>query len=87
MKRTIIDLWNGEISPITNCGNGDPEIDNLVELIERNCKNLENTSNESQKETLEKYVCCVNEYLDLITEQAFCDGFCLSSKLLTESLL
>ena len=85
MKRTIIDLWNGDISPITNCGKNDPEIKNLVGLIERNCQNLENTLNEKQKEILEKYVCCVNEYLDLITEQAFYEGFSLSSKLLTEA--
>lgn len=33
MKRTIEDLWNGNIASAENCGVGDSKIENLVTLI------------------------------------------------------
>ena len=34
----------------------------------------------------EKYVDCSDEYTDRIAAQAFCDGFSLACKLMTEAL-
>lgn len=85
MKSTISKLWNGNIAPVEKLGKHNPEIHNLIGLISRNVENLEKLLNEEQKVVLEKYVCCTDEYWTLITEQAFCEGFSLGSKLLAES--
>ena len=87
MRGIIADLWNSNLSPGEDCGKNDPEIENLIELIERNDKKLSNTLNPDQQKTFKSYSCCVEEYLSLITEQAFCDGFRLGSRFLTEALV
>lgn len=86
MKHIIEDLWNGSITPGEYCGVGNPELKELEKLIERNRGDLNQQLNEHQKKILEKYIDCTEEYLDLLMVQAFSDGFCLASKLLTEAL-
>ncbi len=86
MKRTIEDLWNGNIASAENCGVGDPEIENLVMLIERHKEQLSKELGLQQKRIFEKYVDCTEEYVCLISKCAFSDGFCLASKLVTEAL-
>lgn len=39
-----------------------------------------------QKELFEKYNDCMNEYIAAISEQAFCDGFCVGTKITAEAL-
>ena len=85
--KTIIDLWNGNIAPCEHCGSHDPVINNLIGLIERNREKLSSGLTEAQMETLQKYVECSDEYLLRMLELAFCDGFCLDSKLVMETLL
>ena len=87
MQDIIADLWNGNLSPGEDCGKNNPEIENLIELIERNDKKLSNTLNPDQQKTFENYFSCIEEYLSLITEQAFCDGFRLASRFLTAALV
>ena len=41
MKNSIYNLWHGSISPAENCGVNNPEIENLVMLLERNREKLE----------------------------------------------
>ena len=86
MSQSIRDLWNGNGSPADHCGTHDPEINELVALMERHRESLCKEIGSKQQETLEKYIDCSDEYLLRLTEQAFCDGFCLASKLLTEAL-
>lgn len=86
MKNILINLWDGNISPIENCGKNNPEIENLIRLIEINDEDLINILNEEQRTVYKKYVACKDEYLYLITEQAFCDGFSLATKILKEAL-
>lgn len=81
MKNCIADLWYGNLAPAEKCGANNTEIRELVRLIERNKRNLDASLNESQKLLLEKYTDCITEYISLTAEQAFCDGFCLSSKI------
>ena len=38
--KTIIDLWNGNIAPCEHCGAHDPEVNQLICLLERNRENL-----------------------------------------------
>jgi len=85
--QTILDLWNGNISPYEHCGSHDPVIKNLTELIERNRENLSGGLSEAQMETFQKYMDCSDEYLLRMLELAFHDGFCLGSKLVMETCL
>lgn len=87
MTQTIYDLWNGNIAPAEHCGAHDPEANHLTDLIERNREKLCVGLTAAQKEVFEKYIDCSEEYLLRMMELAFCDGFCLGSRLVTESLL
>lgn len=84
--KTIIDLWNGNIAPCEHCGSHDPQINNLISLIERNRENLSRGFTEAQMETFQKYMDCSDEYLLRMLELAFCDGFSLGSKLTIEAI-
>ncbi len=87
MKKMIVDLWNGNLEPIATCGRNNAEIKKVVRLIERNRDKLVDKLDEKQKVIFEKYDSCINEYLVLITEQAFSDGYSVGSKLLAEALI
>lgn len=76
-------LWNGQIAPYKTCGQGDPEVDELVGLIERNEVSLDKELTGRQKDLLKNYTACCEEYRHLITVHAFREGFSLASKLLT----
>ena len=84
MTQIIADLWNGSIAPCENCGSQDPEIHHLVGLMEKNRADLTSGLTAAQKEALQKYLDCSEEYLLRMQEQAFCDGFCLAGRLLSE---
>ncbi len=86
MKTTIEQLWNGNITPGRNCGENDPEIQELVELMEQNRELLDKNLGASQQEILQKYIDCTEEYCCRIAAQAFSDGFRLAGRLLTEVL-
>ena len=86
MKHTIEDLWYGNIATSENCGVNDPEIEKLVCLIERNKDKLNKVLCDPQKQLLEKLLSCSDEFTQLLSARAFCDGFCLASRLLTEAL-
>ncbi len=82
----VAQLWNGALTPITHFGKSVPEIKHLEELICKNREKLEHILLATQKETLEKWEDCTDEYIGLICEQAFCDGFALGTKIVTEAL-
>lgn len=84
MTQTIADLWNGNIAPCEHCGAHDPEANHLISLIERNREELCSGLTEAQKEIFQKYADCSEEYLLRLLELAFCDGYCLGSRLLVE---
>lgn len=86
MKRALEDLWNGSLAPCEKCGENDPEVENMARLIERNRDTLQKELGERQKEILNRYTGCYEEYLYLTAVHAFCDGFSLASRLLTEAL-
>jgi len=87
MEQILWELWNGNVAPGPNCGVGDPRIENITVLAERNRESLLKTLSAAQRELLEKYTDCMDEFCELMTMRAFSDGFCLSTKLLTEALL
>lgn len=87
MAQTIVDLWNGNITPCERCGAHDNEVNELIDLMERNRLDLNQGLTEAQKESFQKYIDCSDEYLLRMLELAFCDGFCLGGKLVAEALL
>ena len=87
MSQTIIDLWNGNIAPCEHCGAHDTQVNQLLGLMERNREKLWEGLTAAQKETLQKYIDCSEEYLLRLMELAFSDGFGLGSRLVMESIL
>ena len=87
MHQTMKDLWNGNIAPCEHCGALNPKINRLHAMIERNRENLSKDLTEAQIEIFQEYVDCSEEYLLQMLELAFCDGFCLGSKLVMETLI
>jgi len=86
MTTTIAQLWNGTLEPIRHLGKNNSEIKQLEDLIQRNIEKLKPTFNEETKKIFEKYNDCINEYIILLGEQAFCDGFCLGTKISSEAM-
>ena len=54
MKLTIEQLWNGNISPCENLGEEQEQIKELVGLIARNKKSLEEGLGDDKRQLLEK---------------------------------
>lgn len=87
MKKTISELWNICIESAEGTEINNSEMRELEHLMERNREALKETLNENEKELLQKYSACADDYLFTASEQAFCDGFCLGAKLLAEALI
>lgn len=86
MTKTIEQLWNGTLEPINYLGKDNKDLKQLESLIQRNLEKLEKGLNENQQEILKKFNDCTNEYITLISEQAFCDGFSIGAKITVEAL-
>lgn len=86
MLNMLTQMLNGQVKPFEQIGKDSKEIKELENLIERNGESLCETLNNNQKEILEKYNGCIEEYYGLLIEDAFCVGFSLSAKILTEAL-
>ena len=87
MTKTISELWSGNLDPITRLGMNNIEIEKMEKLMSDNYDKLKVKLNDETKEILEKYFDCVNDYVLLISEQSFCDGFCLGTKISAEALV
>ena len=87
MTNTIVRLWHGELEPVSSSGTNDPELKELERLLQRNGERLEEYLDEKGKALFEKYYNCVEEYISVLCEQSFCNGFCLGTRLAAEALL
>ena len=87
MKKTIAELWNGNLEPVENLGINNDEMKELENLIERCVEKIEKMLNEEQKKILKTYCDNVNEYILIATEQAFCDGYSLGTRITAEALI
>ncbi len=87
MTKTISKLWSGNLAPVMRLGMNNVEIAKIEKLMLENYKNLKSKLNDEQKEILEKYYDCVSDYGLLISEQSFCDGFCLGTKISAEAIV
>lgn len=86
MNCTISDLWNGNIAPCEHCGAHDADANRLVGSMEHSREALWEGLTAAQKELFQKYIDCSEDYLLRMLELAFCEGFSLGSKLITEAL-
>ena len=85
MKRTLIDLWYGNIDPQEQA-QANPQVPDLLKLLERNHDALSKTLNDDQKEILEKYQCCADEISGFCERDSFIYGFRLGMRLAIEAL-
>lgn len=81
------ELWYGNIAPFEQCTRGDKRLKELLKLIARNSEELDSTFTEKQKETLEKFVECMNEMHGITERDAFSYGFKLGVQLMAEAFL
>ena len=81
------ELWYGNIAPFEQCTRGDKRLKELLKLIARNSEELDSTLTEKQKETLEKFVECMNEMHSITERDAFSYGFKLGVQLMAEAFL
>ena len=86
MTQTLEAIWNGDIAPGQTNGVNDPKMEHLTVLMDRNRTALEQELTPEQRELLQKYIDCADEFHYLGTAEAFCEGFSLASKLMTEAL-
>lgn len=87
MTKTISGLWGGNLDPVRHLGEGNLEINKMEKLMSDNYDKLRAKLNDETREILEKYAECVSDYGLLISEQSFCDGFCLGTKISAEALI
>ena len=85
MKRTLIDLWYGNIDPQEQA-QANPQVPDLLKLLERNHNALSKTLNDDQKELLEKYQSCADEISGFCERDSFIYGFRLGMRLAIEAL-
>lgn len=86
MENTIKELWYGNVCACEKCGRITEEEKELSDLILRNRTKLEECLNESEKETLEKYVDCLNELSCIEETKAFVEGFRLGIRIFFDAL-
>lgn len=86
MSNTIAQLYRGQLDPKSVLGNGNIEMRRIEILIENNFNKLRENLNEETNIILDKYSQCIDEYIVLISEQSFCDGFCLGTRISSEAI-
>lgn len=87
MQETIMELWRRIIAPVEHCGAHDTEANHLLNQMEENREKLCKGLTAAQTEIFQKYMDYSGEYLLRMSELAFCDGFCLVSRLTAETMI
>ena len=86
MKKTLIDLYNGNLAPVNDRSERTDRINDLMELLTRHDNELHNNLNVDCINTLEKYQDCYYELSQIESEDAFISGFSLGIKIMTEAI-
>ncbi|MBR6787805.1 MAG: hypothetical protein IKM26_07770 [Clostridia bacterium] len=86
MTKTIAQIWKGTLDPARYSGADQPAVRELADCLEQDAEELAKELTEEAKEQFRCYCDRMNDYIALINEQAFCDGFCLGAKIVTEAL-
>lgn len=85
MTKTISQLWNGDLAPIQDLESHNPELKALDQAIQHTFEELEETLQDPHLSRFRTYNDSVGEYIAATCEQAFCEGFSLGLKLLSEA--
>lgn len=86
MRTLLEEFWYGNVNPQKQSTENNREIKNLLNFMGKNRDNLSVTLTEEQKETLAKYVDCVNEMYGIIKREIFAYGFRLGRRFMLETL-
>ncbi len=86
MSRILKELFYGNLEPSVKLEENDPRLRHLERLIGRHLETLEKKLCKEDKTVFEKYIECCNEYEFLVTEKAFCDGFCMATRIVAEAM-
>ena len=87
LKETILALWNGKLYPAETSGRGNKEMMRLSAEKERLFERLEGMLGEKAQAVLADYADCVQQYMNILEEQAFVDGYSLGARMTAEALL
>ena len=71
MRSVLEELYYGNIQPALRSNESNPLYRQAVTLKSRNMEELEKTLNDSQKETLNKYLCAQGEMEGVIEQDTF----------------
>lgn len=86
MSKILAQIWNGNLNPVMHSGENKSEIKILENLMGKNLEELEKLLVGKERKIFDRYNDCVCDYLTEVCEQAFCDGFSLGVKIMTEAL-
>ncbi len=84
MKSILEELWYGNICPETDSRTTTSEMKKLMEYIERHHDSLLTSMTDDQKEILEKFDDCWNEYVSLSEKSIFVYAFKSGARLAVE---
>lgn len=87
MSHAIAELWRGSLNPVCGLGKNKAEMKHLEQLMRCHLGKLDKALDEDVKGVLERYNDCINEYIVMLSEQSFCDGYSLGSKITAEALI
>ena len=85
-RKTICKLWNGQLEPYAHLGEDSAELKGLEEHIRLSYERLEKSLSGEQKKLLDEYRDSIDDYTPTVTELAFCEGFCVGTRLAAEGL-
>ena len=85
-KQTLIELWNGNICPLSDEYGDSQKTEMLLEYINRYEADISKKLDKEGQESFEKFKDCYDELLSSDCEKAFVKGFSLASKIFSESL-
>ena len=86
MKNIIKELWRGNVMPPEDGRQNPPEMQQLLEYINRHNDDLLKTMTDEQKEIFEKFHVCWDEYVSLAEAAIFEYAFKLEMQIAIETM-
>ena len=86
MRSLLEEFWYGNVFPHEQYMSHNPDLKELIRLIEKNRLNLAELFTEAQKEALQKYDDTVTEMNDIMERELFIYAFRLGGRFMIETL-
>ena len=86
MRSLLEEFWYGNIFPHEQYMSHNPDVKELIRLMEKNRLNLTETLTKEQKEALQKYDDTVTEMNDIMERELFIYAFRLGGRFMIETL-